>query len=104
MIGGYIFDAGSGGYNDVMITFVTLTLVTMVAATLVPIGKDEEAFQEPDEPRWVFLFLYAVSCFLCGLPGCVHIENGVSRGTLLRQVFENPVCYANVLVRKTKTS
>ena len=85
MIGGYVFDAGTGGYKDVMITFVTLTLVTIVAATLVPIGITAKAYQEPDEPRWVFF-----SCnflVLWGFPDRVHIAG---------DFFTEAHCYGGV--------
>lgn len=49
LIGGYIFDVGGGDYKDVMITFVILTLGTMVAATSVPIGIDAKAYKESDD-------------------------------------------------------
>lgn len=53
LISGAVYDAGSGGYRNVMAVFVVVTLISLGASTRVPIGKRAEtvAPQECDGPR-----------------------------------------------------
>lgn len=52
-MGGYVYDAGGGSYTNMMVAFVTVTMVACVTATRVPIGKRVEvvALKGSDEQR-----------------------------------------------------
>eukprot|EP00904_Undaria_pinnatifida_P012587 jgi/Undpi1/8459/HiC_scaffold_25.g10926.m1 len=49
VLGGYVFDAGNGTYDGVMIVFAVMTIITIVVATEVPIFEDAISYQEFDE-------------------------------------------------------
>lgn len=56
LVGGFVYDAGSGGYGGVMVVFVTVTVVAFIAATGVPIGTnvEEAGCQESRGQRYAF--------------------------------------------------
>lgn len=62
LIGGVVYDAGSGSYAGVMVVFVVVTVIALVAATGVPIGTDVEAagYQKAAEQRYI----YTSACLL----------------------------------------
>lgn len=64
LIGGVVYDAGTGGYAGVMVVFVVATVAAFVVATGVRIGTNVEGADDPKSPgqRCVFsLYLFAVS-------------------------------------------
>lgn len=63
LLGGIVYDAGSGSYAGVMVVFVTVTVVSLIAATGVPVGTgvDVAGAQTSAGQRWVLVPPLAVS-------------------------------------------
>lgn len=81
-IGGYVYDAGGGSYINMMVAFVTVTMIAGVVATRVPIGKRAEvvALQGSDVPRCAFSLL--VVC-MHGFLTCVRVVQGLNYGVVV---------------------
>lgn len=70
LIGGVVYDAGTGGYAGVMVVFVVATVVAFGVATGVRIGTHDEVAddQKSSGQRCVFapcLWLYRDGCLRC---------------------------------------
>lgn len=64
LVGGIVYDAGSGSYAGVMVVFVVVTVVALVAATGVPVGTrvDVAGSRKPAGQRCVLVPLFGCIC------------------------------------------